>query len=176
MPSTRPSTRSAGRGGGAVGSRPIRSTRIHPNNQQRTRTHRSSSVSSSVSDLASENQMVEDDRDPEELGETDDDEGPSIRASLPTKKAQYEKPTLENYERLATQWEESYIDELLVQRDRKVHNRPPPSVIAEGEARQHQYRVFRKLLSLVGHVSLSTFNAHLYVSVNLRYFIPSRLE
>lgn len=175
--SNRSTTRPRGRGGGVTGSAPSRSAprhHTHPNTRsKRSRPESLHTSSSSVYEpqdiqpdedeedeitLPGRNQIPE--QDPEEVQESEEDE-PGEQQKNPTDAARYEKPTLANYERLAMEWEESYIDELLAQRDRVVHNRPPPSVLAEGEARQHQYRVYRKLLSLVGHTSLATFNSHL---------------
>lgn len=69
-------------------------------------------------------------------------------------------PTIHNYTTFCTDWTDAYIDKLLSHR-KETNNRPPPAVLLEAQALQHQYNRNKKILSLVGNLSLNTLEEHL---------------
>lgn len=72
-------------------------------------------------------------------------------------------PTIHNYTTFCTNWTDAYIDKLIAHRKQFSNNRPPPEVLFEAQALQHQYNRNKKLLTLVGDVSLNTLEEHLSV-------------
>lgn len=68
---------------------------------------------------------------------------------------------VENYNEVSENWTDRYIDQLLAYRKDVVNNTPPPKVLAEAEAVQALGRRQRKLLCLVGHISVRTLETAL---------------
>ncbi|KAH9807855.1 hypothetical protein DFH28DRAFT_881593 [Melampsora americana] len=154
-----------------------KSRRLQPNTTATSSSHNLDTDDDKESDFADE----EEQEDTESESDTPEDKpAPKVKTHrttknqlpLPLSPSSASKPTnlcntnphhitLKNYNECDL--DESAIDELLANKDRKTSNRVPTDVQQELKNLQAMYRRSKKLLSLVSHCSERTVNEFLYV-------------